>query len=106
MSLGKHMNQRNSIVLLIVGMAGLLGSLSEFLATHESWSSMGTPKEIAHVLPMIATFLMVLAGALGIQLPRDTSQSHKDRITDRFEIRDRVSDQKLMSINQEDKDGL
>ena len=85
------MNQKISLVLFITGLAGYLGSLSEYFSLHDSWKSMTTPHEVASLLSMIVTFLMTIAGALGTQLPRDTSKN----------FRDRVSDKKINEINNQ-----
>lgn len=74
------MNQKLAIGLLVGGLATFLTSLAEFFSTHTTWSSMSAPNEIAHIITMTATFCMIVAGALGTQLPRDKDQRVGDRM--------------------------
>lgn len=85
------MSQKTSIIIFLSGLVTFLSSLAEFFATHDSWQSLGTPNEVAHIIVMVVTFLTAVVGALSIQMPRDTSRNYKDR----------VSDKKLDEINRD-----
>jgi uncharacterized membrane protein YgdD (TMEM256/DUF423 family) len=68
------MTQRSALIMFLTGTITFLGSLAEFFTSHETWVSMTTPQDIAHVLFMIVTFLMTISGALSYQLPRDSTK--------------------------------
>lgn len=74
------MNQKLSIGVFFTGLASFLTSLAEFFSTHQTWQSMSTPTEVSHIVFMTASFCMIIAGALGINLPRDKDSRVGDRI--------------------------
>jgi hypothetical protein len=81
-------NQKLSLSLFFGGLATFLMALGEFLTTHPSWASLGSPAEVGHIIILVASFCMAIAGALGIQLPRNSRSG------------DRVSDTKLQEIKE------
>lgn len=81
------MNQKLALSLFFGGLATFLSSLGELLSMHKSWTELSAPNEIGHITLITASFCMVIAGALGVQLPREGRKT------------DRVSDQKLSDIN-------
>lgn len=73
------MNQKLALSVFFSGLTTFLMSLGEFFSSHQTWQSMSTPNEIGHVIIMTATFCMTVAGALGINLPRDKNQRVSDK---------------------------
>ncbi len=78
------MNQKNSIIILITGLAGFLGALAAFLSSLTSWDQLTAPAGVANILVMVVTLLMTVAGALGTQMPRNSSRDYKDRMLDKI----------------------
>ena len=77
------MNQKFSISLFAAGLPAFLGIATEILAGHNNqWSYFyQTPLGFIHALSLGAAFVMLVVGALGIQLPR-TEGTHGDRKSD------------------------
>ena len=74
------MNQKLSLALLVGGLATFLTSLAEVFSSHQSWHEMSSPSEVAHIMVLTATFCMVIAGALGTNLPRNKDERVGDRV--------------------------
>lgn len=61
--------QNLSIATFMGGLTTFLGTAAEILSQHAAWSDFTTPRGIAHLLLLGASFTALVAGALGIQLP-------------------------------------
>lgn len=72
------MNQKLAWSTFVGGLVTLLTMLAEFFSQHNSWSEMGTPKEIAHLLIIGASFCVTVFGALGANLPRERNTRVED----------------------------
>ncbi len=65
------MNQKFSIGLFAAGLPMFLATASEMLSKHNEWSYFySTPLGFFHGLTLGASFLSLVVGALGVQLPR------------------------------------
>jgi hypothetical protein len=89
------MNQKLAIGMFFGGLGTFLMSLGEFFSAHQTWSSMSTPNEVAHIMVITGSFCITVAGALGTNLPRNKNT----RVDDRLSSKDMVN-----TIIKEEKD--
>lgn len=75
------MNQKLAWGTFAGGLSTFMMSLAELLANHNTWSEMGAPKEIAHVMVMSASLIITLVGALGANLPRTPDSRLEDKVS-------------------------
>lgn len=62
------MSQKFAYASFLTGLATFLTSLGEFFSTHSSWSEMAAPKEIGHIIVMLASLVITIVGALNVEL--------------------------------------
>lgn len=88
------MNQTISWTGFAAGFTAFVGAASEMIDEHTKWSDFtSTPLGALHLFILGGAFVLMIAGALGVQLPRSNSM-----------YGDRITDKKLVEINKETKD--
>lgn len=79
------MNQKFSITMFAAGLPTFLGVAGEMLAGHNEWKYFyETPLGFLHAMALGAAFVMLVVGAIGIQLPRkegEYAQRKSDQVT-------------------------
>jgi len=76
-------NQKFSITMFAAGLPTFLGVAGEMLAGHNEWKYFyETPLGFMHAIALGAAFVMLVVGAIGIQLPRADDGTHAQRKSD------------------------
>lgn len=75
------MNQKFSWAGFSAGLTLFLGTATELVTEHTTWGDFTTPIGVVHLLVLGASFVAMIMGALGIQLPRSDAH-YGDRRTD------------------------
>jgi hypothetical protein len=88
------MNQKLSIGMFFGGLGTFLMSLGEFFSSHPDWHSMSTPVEVAHIMVITGSFCITIAGALGINLPRNKNTRVDDRLSSKDMVNTIVKEEK------------
>jgi hypothetical protein len=76
------MFQKMSLTGFFTGLVAFIGAASEVVHEHTQWNDFLTPFGVLHILVIGAAFVVMIAGALGVQLPRNENTNYGDRRTD------------------------
>lgn len=75
------MNQKISLTGFASGLTLFLGTATELVTEHTKWADFKTPFGVLHLLILGGSFVLMILGALGVQLPR-SDRDHGDRKSD------------------------
>lgn len=77
------MNQKFSIALFMAGLPTFLGVAGEIAAQHNTWNYFySTPLGFLHAMTLGASFVALVIGAIGYQVPRSDDGTHAQRKSD------------------------